>query len=284
MAKDIRTLPFFLAPFASFLRDFGDIVRNPVALFGGLLGTAVMTVAIYFSIGLVQDVSAGELEDDELDMEFLPGELMRKGPELEEKELPEKIIVEELVAEESTVEETVTKDENTPPPPEEEKKKDKPKEKKSKEKPDPNAKKDAKKADRNQKSNTPHDDLPTVDQLPGNPFAGPNGWSDMAKDGDPWATAVIGALNGLALPAFAGIGKPGAVSFQITICSNGTIKKALVKKIKGEIKKNVFETEVERIKIPKPPANVAKQLKGGCKKIPYKFVWSTGGGSKGKVR
>ena len=31
------------------------------------------------------------------------------------------------------------------------------------------------------------------------------------------------------------------------------------------------------IKIPLPPADIAKQLKGGCKKIPYRFTWSNGG-------
>jgi hypothetical protein len=34
---------------------------------------------------------------------------------------------------------------------------------------------------------------------------------------------------------------------------------------------------VEATKIPAPPANVAKQLAGGCKTIPYRFTWSGGG-------
>ena len=106
--------------------------------------------------------------EPEFELEFEPGELVRLGPKPED--LPEKIIVEELVAEEEIVEtETVTKEEEPPPPPPEEEKPkpkpDKPK-KKPKEKPDP-TKKDAKKADRNQDSNTPHKDLPTIDQLPG---------------------------------------------------------------------------------------------------------------------
>jgi hypothetical protein len=281
---DIRSIPMVLAPFASVLRDISGLLRNPTALFGGVLGTVILSGGIYFGLGVIQDVSAGELEDDELIMDFVPGELVRKGPKIEEKDLPEKIIVEETVAAEAVVEETFTKDEEKIEQPEEKKKKKKPKDdKKSKEKPDPNKKKNVKVDDKNRDSNTPHKDLPTVKDLPGDPFAGPNGWSDRAKKGDPWATAVIGALNGLKLPAFAAKGGAGSVKFQITICKDGKIKTTKVNATKG-VDKKVFQTEVTRIKLPKPPPELVKQLKKGCKKIPYKFVWSSQGGGSGRVR
>ena len=281
MAKEIRPIPAFLAPFASIARDVTDLFRNPLAFVGGLLGTSVTVAGLFLAYTLAQEASAAEVEADELEMEFVPGELIRQGPKIEEKDLPEKIIVEETVAAEASVEETVTKKEEkveTPP----EKKEPKKDEKKSKEKPDPNKKK-AKVDDKNRDSNTPFNDPPTVKDLPGDPFAGPNGWSDRQKDGDPWATGVIKALNGLKLPAFAAQGKAGSVEFQITICKDGRIETTKVKATDG-IDKKVFENEVTRIKLPPPPADVAKQLAKGCKKIPYKFTWTSAGGNTGKVR
>ncbi len=278
MAKPIRSLPAVLAPFASIARDLADLLRNPTALVGGFLGMLLSSAALIIGLIAAGDAKA-EVEDDELEMEFLPGELVRKGPKLDPKDLPEKIIVEETVAEEMATEESVTKkEEKVEPPPEE--KKPKKEKTKSQEKPDPNKKK-AKKAKKNQDSNTPHKDLPTVKELPGDPFAGPNGWSDMAKDGDPWATGVIAALNGIKPPSYAGQGKPGTFKFRITICANGTIKTVQPKGTTGDKAHDAnIANEVRRVKIPRPPANVAKQLKGGCKRIPYIFSY----GSNRRVR
>ncbi len=278
MAKPIRSLPAVFAPFASVFRDIADIFRNPLAMVGGFLGMLLSSTVLVISLMAAGDANA-EVEDDELEMEFLPGELVRKGPKLDPKELPEKIIVEETVAEEMATEESVTKEEKKVEPPPEEKKPKKEKTK-STEKPDPN-KKNAKKAKKNQDSNTPHKDPPTVKELPGDPFAGPNGWSDMAKDGDPWATAVIGALNGIKPPSYAGAGKPGTLKFRITICANGTISAVQPKSSTGDKGYDFgIVNEVKRVKIPSPPAAVAKQLKGGCKRIPYIFSY----GSNRRVR
>jgi len=273
MAKPIRSTPAIFAPAAAITRDLVDIARNPLALLGGFLGMLLTSGVLIIGLMVGGDANA-EDDTDELEMEFLPGELVRKGPKLDPKDLPEKIIVEETVAEEQSAEESVTKEEKKVEPPPEEKKPEK-KKSKSKEKPDPN-KKNVKKDDKNRDSNTPHKDLPTVKDLPGDPFAGPNGWSDMAKDGDPWATAVIGALNGIKPPSFGGVGKPGTFRFRITICPNGTISAVQPKSSTGDKGYDAgIRNEIVRVKIPRPPANVAKQLKGKCKRIPYEFSYGS---------
>lgn len=281
----VRTIPALLAPFASFTREFADILRNPVAFFGGIFGTGafaggVVALALF---GPKFEVSAAEEDDEELDMEFLPGELMRKGEKIDPEKIPEKIIVEETVAAEAKTETKVTKDEKAAPDPEP-KKADKPKEDvKATEKPDPN-KKGAKESDKNRDSNTPYKDPPTVKDLPGDPFGSPDGWSDMAKDGDPWATAVIGALNGMKVGAYAGQGTPATYQFQLVICADGSIEDVRQKGSTGDAQFNgAIKNAIQTLKLPKAPANIAKQLSGKCKKIPYTFTWS-GKGQSGKVK
>ena len=282
----VRTVPALLSPFVSIGREFGDIFRNPVALVGGVLGSgSFVAAAVLFALfGPKFEASAADDDDDELDMEFMPGELMRKGPQLNPEDIPEKIIVEETVAAEAKTETTVTTDEKAKPDPAEKKKNEKPKEDiKSTEKPDPN-KKGAKEGTKNQDKNTPYDDLPTVKELPGNPFGDPNGWSDMAKDGDPWATAVMGALNGMKVGAYAGQGTPASYQFQLVICADGSIDDVRVKKASGDSQLDgAIKNALESLKLPKAPAEIAKQLAGKCKKIPYIFTWS-GSGQKGKIK
>ena len=150
----------------------------------------------------VSEACPAETEEDEYEIEFEPGALVKLGVEIEEKELPEKIITQETRQEEETVQETVTEEEEAKPkvePPEpDEKPKKKPK------KP-PVEKKDKKLPTSKMptKKNTPYDDLPTVDYQKGDPFGDPGGWSDLAKDGDPWATAVMKALNNMPVGSYA---------------------------------------------------------------------------------
>ena len=100
----------------------------------------VAAAVVFVLFGPKLDANAGEPEDDELDMQFMPGELMRKGEQMDPEDIPEKIIVEETVAAEAKTETKVTTDEKATPNPEP-KKNDKPKDDiKSTEKPDPNKK------------------------------------------------------------------------------------------------------------------------------------------------
>ncbi|MCA9662890.1 MAG: TonB C-terminal domain-containing protein, partial [Myxococcales bacterium] len=197
---------------------------------------------------------------------------------IDPEKLPEKMIVEETVAAEESTAEKVTKDEKAEPPPEKKKTDDNPEKTKSKDKPDPN-KKNAQKSDKNRDTNKQFkNDLPTVKDLPGDPFGSPDGWADMAKDGDPWATGVIGALNKMKVPSYAAQQKNGSFQFQIEICANGSINRVSVKKPSGDATLDkMIQSAILTTKIPLPPPDIAKQLKGGCKKIPYRFTWSNGG-------
>jgi outer membrane biosynthesis protein TonB len=282
----VRTTPALLSPFVSIGREFRVLFTNPTALLGGIFGSgAFIAGAVAFALfGPKFEANAAEDDDDELEMEFMPGELMRKGEQMDPEDIPEKIIVEETVAAEVKEEAKVTTDEKAQPNPEP-KKNDKPKEDiKATEKPDPNKGKDVKVSDKNRDSNTPYKDLPTVKDLPGNPFGDANGWSDMAKDGDPWATAVMGALNGMKVGAYAGQGTPASYQFQLVICADGSIDDVRVKKPSGDGQLDgAIKNALESLKLPKAPADIAKQLAGKCKKIPYVFTWS-GKGQSGKIK
>ncbi len=284
MSDKVRTTPALLAPFVSIGRELGDLFRNPTALVGGFLGSgAFVGAAVAFALfGPKFEASAAE-DDDELEMEFMPGELMRKGEQMNPEDIPEKIIVEETVAAEAKTETKVTTDEKAKPDPEP-KKNDKPKDDvKSTEKPDPN-KKNVKESDKNRDSNTPYKDLPTVKDLPGNPFGDANGWSDMYKEGDPWATAVMGALNGMKIGAYGGQGKPLKYKFQLVVCADGSVDRIKVVEPSGDSGLDgAIKNAIESLKLPKAPPEIAKQLAGKCKRIPYDFTWS-GSGQSGKVK
>ncbi len=275
--RPVRTVPALLSPFVPLAREFGDLVRNPAALIGGFIGTIAVSAGFWALLTIPQASAADTDDSDELVMDFVPGALVRQGEKIDPEKLPEKMIVEETVATEESSSEKVTKDEKIEPS-ETKKVEDKPNKTKSKQKADPN-KKDAKKSDKNRDTNKQFkNDLPTVKDLPGDPFGSPNGWADMAKDGDPWATGVIGALNKMKVPSYAAESKTGVFKFQIVVCANGTISKVLQKGSSGDpgLDKAV-RSSILLTKIPTPPAAIAKQLKGGCKKIPYKFAWSNGG-------
>lgn len=224
----------------------------------------------------VTEACPAETDEDEYEIEFEPGTLVKLGQEIEEKELPEKIITQETREEEETVQETVTEEEDAkpkeePPEPEEEPKKtDKPPPKEKKDKKLPTSKMPTKK-------NTPYDDLPTVDYQKGDPFGDPGGWSDLKKDGDPWATAVMKALNNMEVGAYAAKSDGGVFKFQLSLCKDGSIER--VNKKGGSAPpdlQNAVLLALERLKLPKPPPDVAKQMKSNCAKIRYTFVWSAG--------
>ena len=277
----VRTVPALLSPFASFAREFGDILRNPLAFFGGIFGTGLFAggVAALVLFGPKFEGRAEAADDDDvLEMEFMPGALVRKGEKMDPMTIPEKIIVEETVAAAAEVEAKITKDEKAVPNPDPPKA-DKPKDKvKATEAPDPN-KQGAKESDKNREGNKQYDtDLPTVKDLPGDPFGSPNGWADMAKDGDPWATAVLGALNGMKVGAYGAQGKAATYKFQLVVCADGTVDRIKVTQPSGDAQLDgQIKNAVESLKLPKAPANIAQQLAGKCKRIPYDFTWSAKG-------
>lgn len=226
----------------------------------------------------VSEACPAETKEDEYEIDFEPGALVKLGVEIEEKEIPEKIIIQETRAEEETAAETVTEDEKAkpaeePPPKVEEKPKKKPTKK-------PVEKKDNKLPTSKipTKKNTPFNDLPTKIIPKGDPFGDPGGWSDLKKDGDPWATAVMKALNNLEVGAFAAKGEKGIFKFQLTLCKDGRISRVNKKggSLSGQGQSAVL-LALQQLKLPKPPAKVKKRMKKPCAKIKYTFVYRNGG-------
>ncbi len=234
---------------------------------------------------VVDDVSAQMTEagcevEDDFEIDFTPGTLARLGVKMEETEIPQKVVVQETRAEDAPVEEvkqTVTTDDQAKPseePPPKEKPdnpaKDKPPIKDTKDKKLPTSKTPT-------SSNTPYkNDLPTVPQNQGDPFGDPDGWDDLTRDGDPWATEVMKVLNQLKVGAYAGKGEKGNFKFQLTICKDGTIKQVLKKggSMSADGQSAVL-LALEQATLPKPPKKVASSMPGNCAKIKYVFDWSS---------
>jgi len=263
-----------LSPAEMVIAEVRSMFEVPRAMIGSVLGTLAFCG---LAVAAVLWAPSSEAADDEgPTLEFEPGALVRLGPKPEE--LPEKIVVEEKVAAPVVEDKEVVTEKETPPT--EKKPPPKPKKDKkiiSKEKPDP-TKADAKEAERNQDSNTAHDDLPTLEELPGDPFGDPDGWSDLRKDGDPWATAVMAALNKLKYPAFGGKSGTGKFKFKMEICANGTVNKVLKKGSTGDANLDrLMMAEIERMKIPKAPPKLRKTMKRNCMFLQYNFAWDASG-------
>ncbi|MBK8234989.1 MAG: hypothetical protein IPK74_05505 [Deltaproteobacteria bacterium] len=269
------------ALFLSVGRDFRDLLRNPLAFVGGVGGLALTSLALFLGGSAVANAAgdeSAEEEDDAFEIDFTPGTLAKLGQKIDEKELPQKIIVQETRApdpvEEEPVKDSVTTDEKAVPtePPKEKPKditKDKPTVKDNKDKKLPTSKTPT-------HSNTPYqNDLPTVQQDQGDPFGDPDGWDDLTRDGDPWATEVMKALNHLKVGAYAAKAKNGDYKFQLKICKDGTIEEVLNKGGSlPEDGKAAVRLALEQLEIPKPPKKVADSMGSKCAKIKYTFVWT----------
>jgi hypothetical protein len=271
----VRTPPAILSPFVSIYREFRGLFAVPLAFFGGLFGSIILSGALVFAMWwLEQNAEASPLdEEDEFMLEFEPGALTKLG--VEPKEIPEKPINEETRTPEEITKEVVTEEEK---PPEKEIEK-KPVEEKPKEKTPINQNKDAKISDKNRTDNNPYKkDLPNNLDPTGDPFGDPNGWADMAKDGDPWATSVMAALNAMKVPAWAAklpAGKP--YQFKLKICKDGKVDQVMMKASSGNPDLDgAVKGELERLKIPKPPANIASKMKSNCVTLNYLFSWQSG--------
>ena len=272
--------------------SFRDMSRNPGATFGGIGGMLLSSVLLYFGFVVFANAQIDiEKDDDDFEIPFEPGALVKLGSEVEAPEIPEKVVIQETREEEEVIQETLTEEDEVkppdpePPPEPEEKPKqvDKPPPKEKKDKKLPTSKLPTTK-------NTPYDDKPTNKPPPGkknkglpslqkgDPFGDPGGWADMKKDGDPWATAVMKALNNMSIGAYAAKAKKGDFKFQLTLCKDGSIKK--VNKKGGSLDadtQNQVRLALEQLDLPKPPSSVAKKMKSKCAKIKYTFRWSASG-------
>ena len=101
-----RPTPALLSPFFTIAREIGDLLHNPAAVAGGLLGsTAFIGLAAALALfgPAISDAHPGE--PDELVVEFMPGALVRLG---EVADPTEKIIVQATRAADAASVPTVT--------------------------------------------------------------------------------------------------------------------------------------------------------------------------------
>jgi outer membrane biosynthesis protein TonB len=270
----VRTPPALIAPFFSMYREMRGLFAVPLAFIGGVFGTIVLCAVVVFMTWWLEDsAEASEVDEEEFLLEFEPGALTKLG--VAPTEIPEKAINEETRTPDDVQKEAVTEDEV--PPPEEKEKKDieeKPKDDKPINKNDK-----AKISDKNRTDNNPYDkDLPNNIDPTGDPFGDPNGWADLKKDGDPWATSVMSALNNMKVPAWAAKLPAGApYRFRLKVCKDGSVEKVYDKGSSGnQDLDSAIKGEIERLKFAPPPAHIAKQMKASCVVLSYNFAWSQG--------
>lgn len=227
-----------------------------------------------FNLAVTEACPAETREEDEFEIEFEPGALVKLGVEIEDEDLPQKVVLPDTQAEAQEASEQVTDDENANP---------------ADEQPEPAKKPETsiKKPVRDQKlppsklptrRTTPYEDPQTRTVQEGDPFGDPGGWSELKKDGDPWATAVMKALSEMPVGAFGAQMGEGTSKFQITLCKEGRVKK--VHKSGGSLaaaEQARVANAVRSLVLPKPPPQVAKNMKSSCAKIKYTFVWSNRG-------
>lgn len=112
----------------------------------------------------------------------------------------------------------------------------------------------------------------------GDPFGDPSGFDDLTTDGDAWARGVIAALDAMDVGTVYARPIQGTVRFEITICKDGTISRVSAKGGTATIdERGLVLLEVGRVKIPRPPADIAAQMKGPCTKLRHTFAWTTKG-------
>ncbi|MBL8946518.1 MAG: hypothetical protein JNK45_25350 [Myxococcales bacterium] len=261
--------------------DARGLLDNRAAFFGGLGGLSIAVLLAYgAAAGLASASGTDEADaadaDDAFELEFSPGTLARLGEELPEHELPQKIVIQDRRAPDAVPDTTpgVSRDEtNTAPAAPSEPKP-----------PTPPAPKD----DRDPRipigktpthANTPYaNELPTVEHDIGKAFGSAGGWSDLTRDGDPWATSVMQALAHMPVGAYAGDLKAGAYRFQITICKDGHIDRVLDKG--GDLPadaKAAVRLALETLVLPKPTAKIAASMPTDCVKLKYVFSWTRDG-------
>jgi outer membrane biosynthesis protein TonB len=262
--------------FSGFGRGVRGLLSVPLAFFGGIFGSLVLSASIVFVFWYLEQTAEASpaAEEDEFELEFQPGALTKLGVEPKPDEIPVKPINEETRTPDDVAKEAVTEDEKPPETPEE--KKEIPE--KAKDDKPVNKNKDAKISDKNRTDNNPYsNDLPNNIDPTGDPFGDPNGWSDMKKDGDPWATSVMMALNNMKVPGYAGKVGTGTYQFKLKICKDGTVDQVLQKGSSGNTDLDSrVKAELERLKIQKPPANIASKMKSNCVTLAYTFSWSSG--------
>lgn len=117
-------------------------------------------------------------------------------------------------------------------------------------------------------------DLPGPPQQGGNPFGSSDGWDELTREGDAWATEVMKRLNAMVVRPFAGDPGPGVVRFQMTVCKDG--KNTAMQRKGGDAAPATHDAvaiAVEQLELPRIPPRIAAMMREPCMKIRYTFEW-----------
>lgn len=257
--------------------DADGLIRNRPAFFAGLGGlslAAVLAYAVATGVASADDDEREAADDDTFELEFSPGTIARLGAPLDpskknviaDRRAPDPVPDDPATAAVSVDDRSLARATPSEPKP-----------------PTPPVKPDHRDpriptSSKPTHANTPHDDPPTVDHDIGVPFGTAEGWSDLVRSGDPWATAVMSALAQMEVGAFAGDIGDGDFQFQLTICKDGKIDRVLDK---GGTLPDADQGKVmlalESLELPKPTADIAKSMPTECVRLKYTFAWSRDG-------
>jgi hypothetical protein len=250
-----------------FARDAREVTDQPIAVGSGFAGILVVALVIAGVAVIARADDSDEQPPGDYALEFTPGTIARLGtrpdaPESSGAETPPETPPPPDAPPPEPPDpqpSTFTDDETTPPAPP---------------KPKPQLPRPPK-----PEVPRPHGDPdqpgpPSVEPR-GNIWGDPDGWDDLTRDGDEWATGVVKALEALPVGWFAGKPAPGEFKFRISVCKDGKISDVVKKG--GTMERDGQDAvllALEQFHLPPIPKRIADHMPARCARIDHTFVWS----------
>lgn len=259
----------------TFGRDARDLIEQRFAFGSGLGGIVLAGFALWGVTAIAYADDASEPAPVEIDLEFLPGSLARLGSDPSARDASGGDAQPNVADPEPTIEtpspppaepETVTTHEDAPPaqpeapPPRDPK--------------PPRLPSDARPSDDPPHSGGRRPGPPSVDDG-GNIWGDPEGWDDLTREGDAWATSVVKALSDLPVGWYAGKPATGDFRFRISVCKDGEIQDVVRKG--GSMSRDGQDAvllALEQFELPPIPKHIAARMPARCARIDHTFVWN----------
>lgn len=257
------------APFTIAARELSELSSRPGPLLGGLLGSLLGCTALAAALLWMPSPAAAESEEV-FTVEFIPTTLVAAGESEAEAEVPSEsdAPVDEVseptneTVDDAPDEAAAAVSEAATSPSTQVEPASKPK-----------AKPERQPAPDRSPSPAPGADAPP------NPFDDPGAWSELLQQGDPWATAVLRALQAMQVPAWAGqISATNPYGFRLRICKDGSVDKVLRKASTGDADLDAtLAHELTRLDLPPMPSEMAAAMGSRCAVLEYNFAWRASG-------
>jgi hypothetical protein len=258
----------------TFGRDARDLIEQRFAFGGGLGGVVLAGVSLWCVTAIAYADDATEEAPVEIDLEFLPGSLAQLGSDPNTKEASAGEDAEPTVAKpEPTIEppspppvepETVTTSEDAAPARPAAPRHPKPPQLPTTDRP----------SDDPAHSGGRRPGPPSVDDG-GNVLGRPEGWDELTRDGNPWATSVVKALADLPVGWYAGEPAAGEFRFRISVCKDGRISDVVKKG--GTMSRDGQDAvllALEQLELPPIPKPIAAHMPSPCASLDHTFVWN----------